>query len=154
MPIIDSLTAELPQDPYFWELKAQAYLENGQAEKGLPAIEQARKLLPNNGLLEVLNAQVLLGNENPAHADAAIKLLQIAKREEPDMPAVYKYMAQAYALKQDVPRAELASAEYAYATGDKKLALDKAKALQGRFPVGSPEWLRANDLLTFAARKD
>ena len=154
LPIIDSLTAELPQDPYFWELKAQAYLENGQADKGLPAIEQARKLLPNNGLLEVLNAQILLGSENPSHADAAIKLLQIAKREEPDMPALFKYMAQAYALKQDVPRAELASAEFAYATGDRKLALDKAKALQGRFPRGSPEWLRANDLLTFAARKD
>jgi predicted Zn-dependent protease len=34
IPIIDTLTAELPQDPYFWELKAQAYLENGQAAKG------------------------------------------------------------------------------------------------------------------------
>ncbi len=154
LPIIDSLTAELPQDPYFWELKAQAYLENGQADKGLPAIEKARQLLPNNGLLEVLNAQILLGSENPAHADAAIRLLQIAKREEPDMPLVYKYMAQAYAMKQDVPRAELASAEYAFATGDKKLAMDKAKALQAHFPTGSPEWLRANDLLNFAGHKN
>jgi predicted Zn-dependent protease len=154
LPVIDSLTAEVPQDPYFWELKAQAYLENGQADKGLPAIQRARQLLPNNGLLEVLNAQVLLGSENPAHAEAAIKLLQVAKREEPDMPVILKFMAQAYAMKQDVPRAELASAEYAFATGDKKLALEKAKALQTQFPVGSPEWLRANDLLTFAARKD
>jgi predicted Zn-dependent protease len=154
LPVIDSLTAELPQDPYFWELKAQAYLENGQADKGLPAIQKARQLLPDNGLLEVLNAQILLGSENPAHADAAIKLLQVAKGQEPDMPVIYKYMAQAYALKQDVPRAELASAEYAFATGDKKLALDKAKALQTQFKTGSPEWLRAQDLLTFAGRKN
>ena len=154
LPIIDSLTSELPQDPYFWELKAQAFLENGQADKGLPAIERARQLLPNNGLLEVLNAQVLLGSENPAHADAAIRLLQIAKREEPDMPSIYKFMAQAYAMKQDVARAQLATAEYAYATGDRKLALDTAKSLQGRFPLGSPEYLRANDLVTFAGRKN
>lgn len=153
LPVIDSLTAELPQDPYFWELKAQAYLENGQANQGLPAIEKARQLLPNNGLLEVLNAQILLGNENPANADAAIRLLQTARREEPDMPIIYKFMAQAYALKQDVPRAELASAEYAFATGDRKLALDKAKTLQNRFPKGSPEWLRTNDLMNFAGRK-
>ncbi len=154
LPVIDGLTAELPQDPYFWELKAQAYLENGQADKGLPAIERARQLLPNNGLLEVLNAQVLLGSENPAHADAAIKLLQIARREEPDMPSIYKFMAQAYAMKQDVARAQLATAEYAYATGDRKLALDTVKALQGHFPTGSPEWLRANDLMNFAGRKN
>jgi predicted Zn-dependent protease len=154
LPVIDTLTAELPQDPYFWELKAQAYLENGQADKGLPAIQKARQLLPNNGLLEVLNAQILLSDENPAHADAAIKLLQVAKRQEPDMPVIYKFMAQAYAMKQDVPRAELASAEFAFATGDKRLALDKAKALQSKFPTGSPEWLRAQDLLTFAGRKN
>ena len=154
LPVIDSLTAELPQDPYFWELKAQAYLENGQADKGLPAINEARRLLPYNGLLEVLNAQLLLSDENPAHAEAAIKLLQVAKRQEPDMPEIYKYMAQAYGMKQDVPRAELASAEYALAIGDKKLALDKAKALQSRFPAGSPEWLRANDILTFAGHKN
>jgi predicted Zn-dependent protease len=154
LPVIDSLTAELPQDPYFWELKAQAYLENGQADRGLPAINEARRLLPNSGLLEVLNAQLLLSGENPAHADAAIKLLLVARRQEPDMPEIYKYMAQAYGIKQDLPRAELASAEYAFATGDKKLALDKAKALQSRFPAGSPEWLRANDLLTFAGRKN
>ncbi len=154
LPVIDSLTAELPQDPYFWELKAQAYLENGQADKGLPSIQKALQLLPNNGLLQVLNAQILLGSENAAHADAAIRLLQIAKRQEPDMPVIYKFMAQAYAMKQDVPRAELASAEYAFATGDKKLAMDKAKALQTRFPTGSPEWLRANDLLNFAGHKN
>ena len=135
-------------------MKAQAYLENGRADKGLPAIQKAHELLPNNGLLEVLNAQILLGSENPAHADAAIRLLQIAKREEPDMPVIYKFMAQAYAMKQDVPRAELASAEYAFATGDKKLAMDKARALQAHFPTGSPEWLRANDLLNYAGHKD
>ena len=154
LPVIDSLTSELPQDPYFWELKAQAYLENGQADKGLPAIQKARQLLPDNGLLSVLNAQILLGSENPAHADAALKLLLMARGQEPDMPVIYKYMAQAYALKQDVPRAELASAEFAFATGDKKLALDKAKALQTQFKTGSPEWLRAQDLLTFAGRKN
>ena len=31
LPIIDGLTKELPENPYFWELKAQALLENGRA---------------------------------------------------------------------------------------------------------------------------
>jgi predicted Zn-dependent protease len=153
IPIIDTLTSELPQDPYFWELKAQAYLENGQADKGIPAINKARSLLPNNGLLQVLNAQVLLGDETAAHADEAIRLLGKAKLTESDMPDIYKFMAKAYALKNDIPRAELSTAEYAWFTGDKKLAITKANSAQNYFKHGSPEWLRANDILNFAQRK-
>jgi len=153
IPILDSLTAELPQNPYFWELKAQAYLDNAQAEKAIAPIRQARALLPNNGLLQFLHAQILLGTQNPKRADEALGMLRLAKKTEGDMPGLYKYMAQAYALKGDIARAELATAEYAWLTGDKTLAVRKAKTAQEQFKHGTPEWLRANDLLTFAGNK-
>lgn len=153
IPVIDSLTSELPQDPYFWELKAQAYLENGDPASGIPAIKKARSLLKDNGLLEVLNAQILVSTENPKYADEALLLLRKAKRSEPDMPDIYKFMARAYALKNDVPRAELATAEFAAATGDQGLAAEKATAAQKYFKKGSPEWLRASDLLNFSKKK-
>jgi predicted Zn-dependent protease len=153
MPVIDSLTTDMPQDPYFWELKAQAYLENGQAAKGIPAIRKARALLPNNGLLQILAAEVLLGDESSANADEALAILRKAQQTEPDAPAVYKSMAKAYALKNDVARAELATAEFAWLTGDTKLATEKATSTQRLFKQGSPEWLRASDILNFANRK-
>jgi predicted Zn-dependent protease len=153
MPVIDSLTKDMPQDPYFWELKAQAYLENGQAEKGLPAIRKARELLPNNGLLQILAAQVMLGNESSSNADEALMILRKAKQTEPDSPDVYKSMAKAYALKGDLARAELATAEFAWLTGDAGLAIEKATSSQSLFKRGSPEWLRAADILNFANRK-
>ena len=153
IPVIDTLTTELPQDPYFWELKAQAYLENSRAEEGLPAIRKARALLPNNALLMVLEAQILLGTENSSHADEALNVLRLAKKTERDMPSIYKYQGQAYALKKDLPRAELSAARFAWLTGDKKLAIDKATAVQNYFKHGTPEWLEANDILTFTAKK-
>jgi predicted Zn-dependent protease len=153
LPIIDGLIETVPQNPYFWELKAQALAENGQAERGLPAIEQARKLLPNSGLLQLLHAQILIGTEKPANADKALTLLTLAKKTEGDTPDLFKQMAAAYAIKGDVPRAELATAEYAFMIGDKEMALKKAKRAQDAFKHGSKEWLRANDLLTFASRK-
>jgi predicted Zn-dependent protease len=153
LPIIDSLTSEVPENPYFWELKAQALLENGQAANGLPAIKKARALLPDNGLLQVMHAQILIGAEQPAAAKEAVSLLRLAKKTEGDMPAIYKYMATAYAISGDNARADLAAAEYAWLTGDKDLAVTKAKLAQERFPKATPEWLRANDLLTFASRK-
>jgi predicted Zn-dependent protease len=153
LPIIDSLTAELPKNPYFWELKAQALLENGQAANGLPAIKKARSLLPDNGLFQIMHAQILIGSEQPQAAKEAVSLLKLAKKTEGEMPAIYKYMASAYAIAGDNARADLAAAEYAWATGDKDLAITKAKLAQERFPQSSPEWLRANDLLTIATRK-
>lgn len=153
MPVIDGLTAELPENPYFWELKAQAYMENGQAAKGIPAIRKARELLPNNGLLTHLHAAILLSTENPKVADEALSLLRLAKKTEADMPVLYKDMARAYGLKGDTARADLAAAEFAWSTGDRDLALGKAKLAQERFKRGTPEWLRANDLVTFASGK-
>jgi predicted Zn-dependent protease len=153
IPVIDTLTAELPQDPYFWELKAQAYLENNRPAEGLPAIRKARALLPNNALLMVLEAQILLGTDNSSHADEALNVLRLAKKTERDMPTIYKYQGQAYALKKDLPRAELSAAKFAWLTGDKKLAIEKATAVQNYFKHGTPEWLEANDILTFTSKK-
>jgi predicted Zn-dependent protease len=151
LPLIDSLIEEIPQNPYFWEIKAQALLENGQAAKGIAAIKEARKLLPNNGLFQILHAQLLLSNGNEAGANEALKLLTLAKRTEGSSPDVLKLLAQAYGLKGDDARADLATAEYALATGDSVLANEKAKLAQSRFKRGTPEWLRANDILTVAA---
>ena len=153
IPIIDTLTAEMPNDPYFWELKAQAYLENGRADEGLPFIKKARAILPNNGLLEILNAQILLGSENPAHADEAIGILKQARITEPEEPGLYKYLAQAYGLKKEIAQAELATAEFAYATGDMKSAQEKAALAKKYLKQGSPEWLRASDIESFASKK-
>ncbi len=154
LPLIDSLIEELPQNPYFWELKAQALLESGQAAQGLPPIKKARALLPDNGLMQLLHAQLLLGAGGKANADQALKLLIIAKKTEGNSPEIYKYSAEAHAMKGDIARAELATAEFAFSTGDKEVAVEKAKTAQTRFKRGTPEWLRANDILTFATRKN
>jgi predicted Zn-dependent protease len=153
IPVIDSLTEELPQNPYFWELKAQALQEAGQPERGLPAITKARALLPNNGLMQILHAQLLLDAGGKANADQALKLLVLAKKTEGNTPVIFKLQAQAHAGEGDTARAELATAEMAFSSGDKELAVEKAKAAQEHFKRGTPEWLRANDILTFAAKQ-
>ena len=153
MPLIDSLTNAMPQYPYFWELKAQAYLENGKPREALPAIVKARALLPNNALLQILHAQVLLGSESAASADQAISLLKQARQEEPNEVEIYKFLAQAYGLKNDIAQAELATAEFSFATGDKKLAVEKAAHAKKYLKQGSPEWQRANDITSSDLKK-
>jgi predicted Zn-dependent protease len=152
LPIMESLTAELPENPYFWELKGQALLENGRAGEAVAPLQKALKLLPNNGLIQLMMAQALIDTGDAGSAEKAIKLLKQAQRSEGETPATYKYLARAYAMTGNIPRAELATAEAALLQGDRRLAIEKAKSAQNLFKKGSPEWTRANDVLTFASR--
>ena len=150
VPIIESLTRDLPQDPYFWELLGQALLEGGMPAKAVSPLREAVRLLPNNGLIQILLAQALIGTGTQVSSQEALKALRLAQKTESETPNVFKYMAIAYGQTGDVPRAELATAQAAWLLGDKQLATTKAKAAQARFKQGTPEWIQANDLLNFA----
>jgi predicted Zn-dependent protease len=150
IPIIDSLIRDVPEDPYFWELKGQALLEGGTPAKALPSLRQANKLLPNSGLIQILYAQALIATENRANIRQALNLLTLAKKTERDSVDIYKYSALAYGYLNDLPHAELATAEMAMMQGDTALAAEKAKRVIGQFKHGSQEWIKANDILNFA----
>ena len=152
LPIMESLTAEVPENPYFWELKGQALLENGRAAEAVAPLEKALKLLPKNGLIQTMMAQALIDTGSPENSKRAVKLLRQAQQSEGQSTLTYKYLARAYAQSGDIPRAELATAEAALLQGDRKLAVEKAKSAQNLFKKGTPEWTRANDVLTFASR--
>jgi predicted Zn-dependent protease len=153
LPQIDELIRMIPPDPYFRELKGQALLENGKAGEALVPLRQAVKMLPQSGLIRLLLAQALLAVNKPAETREALKNLILARQSEPDHPKVHLFMATAYARQGNIARAQLETAEAAYLSGDKKTAAREAKAAQKRFSTGSPEWLRANDILNYTVDK-
>jgi predicted Zn-dependent protease len=153
LPVIDSLIKDLPQDPYFHELKGQALLEGGRPAEALVPLAKAVSMVPTNGLIRILQAQALVAAESPGHAQEAIKTLTLARKTENDTPMLFQLLASAYGQTGDIPRADLATAEAALLTGDKRLAAERATAAQEKFKRGSPEWQRANDILNFAGRK-
>jgi predicted Zn-dependent protease len=52
----------------------------------------------------------------------------------------------AYGRKGDIAQADLASAQAAFAKGDFRTARQLAKRAKGRFPVGAPGWVKADDI--------
>ncbi len=153
IPIMDSMIRDLPSDPYFYELKGQALLEGGKPAEALAPLKHANELLTNSGLLQILYAQALIATNVPDNSRAALTLLTRAKRTEPDSVEIYKHSAVAYGQLGDVPHAELATAQAALAQGDTELAVEKAKYAATQFKHGTPEWLKANDILNFANKK-
>jgi len=146
---IDGLIAAMPNYPYFYELKGQALLEGGHPEEAITPLRRAVQLAPNPALIQILLAQALVATNNVSMSDEAISLLRTALIKEPESSDAYDQLAMAYGRKGDIPDADLASAQSAFARGDNKTARELATRAKMRFPVGSPGWVRADDLVAF-----
>ena len=144
---IDALIAVQPNNPYFHELKGQALLENGRANEAIAPLRRAASLAPDPTLIQIMLGQALVATNNPAYADEAIAILRNGLAREPDTPNGYQQLAMAYGRKGDVANADLASAQAAFARGDIKTARELAARAKTRLPVGSPGWVRADDIV-------
>jgi predicted Zn-dependent protease len=97
-------------------------------------------------------AQALLATHDRARGAEAVALLQTVLRQEPESPDAYSQLAMAYGQKGDLANADLASARSAFMRGDLKTARELAARAKTRFPVGSPGWLKADDIATYKPR--
>jgi predicted Zn-dependent protease len=143
---MEALIQAQPQNPYFYELKGQALLEAGKPGEAIAPLRHAVQLAPNPALIQIMLAQALVATRDRAHVDEAIPMLQAAVLREPDTPDAYAQLAMAYGQKNDLARADLASAQAAFMRGDLKTAREIATRAKARFPVGSPGWVKADDL--------
>ena len=146
---IDSLIQSMPNNPYFYELKGQALLEGGHAADAVVPLRHAAQLAPNPALIQILLAQALVATNDPKLAEEAVPLLRTAILKEPESGDAYTTLAMAYGRRNDLADADLASAQAAFARGDNKTARELAERAKQRFPVGSPGWVRADDIVAF-----
>jgi predicted Zn-dependent protease len=146
---IDGLIAAEPNNPYFHELKGQALLEGGHPAEAIAPLRRAVQLAPNPSLIQILLAQALIATNDAKASEEAITLLKMALAKEPESSDAYLQLAMAYGRKNDLADADLASAQAAFARGDNKTARELAARAKERFPIGSPGWVRADDIVAF-----
>jgi predicted Zn-dependent protease len=145
---IDGLIQVQPANPYFYELRGQALLEGGRPAEAIAPLRKAVQLSNNAPLIEMLLGQALVATDNKAYAEEAIAILRAAVARETEAPLGYTELAVAYARKGDLAEADLASAQAAYLRGDNKTARDLASRAKTRFAIGTPGWVRADDIVT------
>jgi len=146
---IDALIASAPNNPYFYELKGQALLEGGHPAAAIPSLRRAVQLAPDPALIQVTLAQALIATNDAKQTEEAIPILRAALAKEPEAADAYLQLAMAYGHKGDLADADLASAQAAFARGDNKTARQLAARAKERFPIGSPGWVRADDIVAF-----
>jgi predicted Zn-dependent protease len=149
MAQIDALIEAQPQNPYFHEVKGQTLLEGGKPAEAIAPLRRAVQLAPNPALIQILLGRALVESNDRAHLDEAVSVLEASVLHDPESPEAYAQLAMAYGRKGDLARADLSSAQSALMRGDVKAARMLAARAKERFPVGSPGWVKADDLSTY-----
>ena len=130
-------------------MKGQILLETGKPRDAVAPLRKAVSLAPNAGQIRVLLGQALVGTGDGKLTDEAIAALTKGIGDDPDQPVGYRQLAIAYARKDNIALADLASAQGSFAVGDIDTAKKYAMRAQEKLKTGSPAWLRADDIITY-----
>jgi predicted Zn-dependent protease len=149
---VDALIRELPHNPYFWEIKGSFYFWSGKHREAIPPLRKALELLGGNEpLIQVELAQAMLGTEDPALLDGAMALLRRAVALDRTYGHAHRQLGVAFYKKGLLPEADVSTAEAHFADGNIKQAhiFAKRAVISNRLREGSPEWLRAQDIIKY-----
>jgi len=142
----DKLIAQIPDYPYFYELKGQTLLEAGKARAAIAPLRRAVELAPSPGLIRIMLGSAELAAGDPG---AAVADLRAGLTAEPLAEIGYRQLAMAYQQQGKVAEAELATAEGHLIAGDIDVARSFARRAQAKFATGSPGWLKADDIIGY-----
>ncbi|NVE95328.1 M48 family metalloprotease [Altererythrobacter lutimaris] len=142
----DALLASDPNDPYFLELKGQVLLESGRPSDALTPLRRATQITNAQPLIASMFGHALIATEDEANHPEAERVLRAAVARDRLNPFAWYQLGVVYAARGDLPRARLASAEQQVMTRRYPDALRSAQAAEAGLPVGSPDWIRAQDI--------
>ena len=146
---IDALIAAQPGNPFFYELKGQALLETGRSSQAIAPLRRAVAMAPAGQPIRVMLGHALLDTGAPANTDEAIKVLANATQRDEDSADAYQFLAMAWNRKGNEAKAMVAAAQSLFASGHFVEARTQASRAQTKVKQGSPEWLKADDILNY-----
>ena len=150
---IDALIKQQSSNPFFWELKGQALIENGRPEEAIEPYRKAVALAPREGLLRIALGYSLVASDKEKYLSEGISSLENALTREPDSGLGYRQLAIAYGRVGKVALADLATARGMFVSGDFQNAKRYATRAQRKLTRGTPAWLQADDIVTYKAPK-
>jgi predicted Zn-dependent protease len=146
---VDALIKEMPDNPFFWEIKGSFLFRGGKHREAISSLRKALQLGGDEPLIKTELAQAMLGTEDRGLLDQAIGLLKSAVAKDSGNAGAYSLLGTALARKGLMPQAEFATAMGRFAAGNIKEAQIFAKRAITKLPQGSPEWLRADDIIKY-----
>jgi len=133
--------------------RARRSWRSGRPADAIAPLRQAVAHAPNPALIQIScwDKRSSPANDRRAADESDIDSCRRRLSREPESPDGYMQLAMAYGHKNDLARADLASAQAAFLRGDMKTAREIAARAKTRFPVGSPGWVKADDIASYKA---
>ncbi len=149
---IDAAIALEPNNPWLYELKGQFRLESGDARGAVGPYERALALRPDAALLRAGLGRALLALNTPEANARALQELSRAREGALGTPVSLRALAEAHARAGNQPQAALYTAERFALSGSAPDAERFARIAMEGLPRGSPEWIRAQEILSVVER--
>lgn len=147
---IDSLIAERPDDPYFHELKGQVLFEQGKIRESVEPYAASVRLAPREPLLRLGYGRALIETGDESLLEEAAVQLRVAADKDPTYAPNWHFLGVALGRTGKLPESSLAFAERAVLNGKYAEARFHAEKASQGLKAGSPQWLRAQDILNEA----
>lgn len=143
----EALLETAPQDPYFLELYGQILLESGEVERAIPPLREATRHSGSAPLIAAMFGHALIATEDEANHTEAEEVLRASVGRDRRNPFAWYQLGIIYAQSGDQARARLASAEQQAMTQRWPEALLSAQYAEANLPTGTPDWIRAQDIV-------
>jgi len=140
------LLAKDPHDPFFLELKGQILLEDGKPTEALAPLREATQRSGDAPLIAAMLGHALVATEDAKNFAEAKQILKVAVNKDNQDPFAWYQLGIIYDHEGDTARAALATAERSNLQNNPKLALSSAQTAMKGIPLGTPDYLRAQDI--------
>jgi predicted Zn-dependent protease len=159
---IDTLLKRHPNNPYLLELKGQTLFERGKLREAIAPYKEAIENAPNSSLilsgLSHLAIELSADRKTPPEESKkllndAITYLKKATKIERNNAFAWKLFSISYGRLKDFGLSTYALAEYNLLTGRYQNAIDNATRAKEILKYGSVEWIRSEDIITYAKNK-
>lgn len=148
LPKFDALIREQPKNPYFQEMRGEVLLKANDPTGAAKAFQKAVSLDSRKSpLLRMSYGRAMMLTGAKASMPTAIKEIKAGIASDPEFPGGYGYLAQAYGQQGDMALADLATADMNYYSGKLQQAKIFAIRAQKKMKPGTPNWLRAQDII-------
>lgn len=141
---IKTLISRDAKNPFFYELLGDLEFKYGHYDAAVIAYERALELRPESPQIKAALALVLTERGRASDKARAIKLCKDGILKSPK-PIMYWILARAY--ESNDGRADWAMAEYYNAQNQRDKATEYARRAKTRLKIGSPEYIKSNDIL-------
>ncbi len=145
MPLVDSLIADVPRDPFFWQIKGDMFLSRSQTEPAIEAYREALKVLPNAPEIIVAMAHAMVESRQN-HGPEAEQALKHALALDPENPDAWDLLATSYNRDNNLGMSAYAAAERAILTGQFGDVARYSNQAEKLLEKDTPTWYRLQDI--------